>query len=58
MGNAHLMLYYCYIWAEKSIYLSQLKWFSLGIISGENLQEIDIFVKSHYIPQYKYLSYA
>ena len=25
---------------------------------GENLQEIDIFVKSHYIPQYKYLSYA
>ena len=58
MSNAHLMLYYCYICAEKSIYLSQLKWFSLDIIFGENLQEIDIFVKSHYIPQYKYLSYA
>ena len=58
MSIAHFALYYCYIGAEKSIYLSQLKWFLLHIIFGENLQEIDIFMKTNYIPQYKYLSYA
>ena len=58
MSIAHFVLYYCYICAEKSIYLSQVKWFSLHIVFGENLQEIDIFVKTHYISQYKYLSYA
>ena len=42
MSIAHFALYYCYIGAKKSIYLSQLKWFLLHIIFDENLQEIDI----------------